>query len=139
MAVVGGMVYPITGDTVLLDEYMDVARDFYRQREGVVSSLKQLDGTFKTTFTLKDYSHRLRHVIDANGTCITTKMAPQEVLPAPCIPANASFVGDSVLGGSGAGGNLHVHTTVTRDQCTPVAETFNTKVNGVATQATYFF
>jgi len=142
-------------DLHVLDGYTIIGYDFYRKREGTASHFRQPDGTYDVKYEIRDFENRMDYTVKGNASCESRPLPDSMRMFPPCIPDNATFVGDGDLGyGSGMLGlntwsfTVHNRTTnvdvnirlaVTKKNCVPVAEVVQGHRNQRFFEITNFF
>merc|ERR1712121_121506 len=125
--------------------------DFYRQRQGSVTTLRHPDGSVNITYTIQDYANRVSYVTGENGVCNSYRMPNTEQMYPPCVPDDARYLGAGLFGYGPE--TLAVHTweytlphsdvivkmALTEGSCVPVVEALYGHIAGASTEITYFF
>ncbi|XP_076460736.1 uncharacterized protein LOC143293575 [Babylonia areolata] len=154
IGIVGETLPEDPNDVFFIDGFVRMGFDYYRDRQALMTVLKQPDGSMSTRYQLKDYANRRLYTTVDNKTCTYSDIASFDVLRPQCIPDNATFVGASEFGYGhnslrvntwqftyplSANNNSGIILTVTQDHCVPVTESIIGSIEGIPIEESLFF
>jgi len=77
---------------------MAMGFDYYRGRDGTLGTYPLPDGTSFQVKTINDFNRKIIYTKTINGSCTAKAMRPGAVQFGPCLPDDATYVGNATFG-----------------------------------------